>query len=216
MIEEISIVKKDTFYMLRFPHPFRKYSSAPYGGGFGSSVGYINRSVPSDYKGDPVAETDAFLVKNGIESSGLTVTMTACRIENAIMEKRESDGLQLIAAVTGGSSNALSIGSSGFGSIGTINICVVSDADMNDDAALNLFMGITEAKAQAMNDLGIRDRITGKPSPGTSTDTVSLFLSGDGKRFRYGGRLTKIGMAVSMMVYGAVKSSLSADCTELS
>ncbi len=215
LIDDIRIVRGESYYMLSFPSLFRKFSSAPFGGGTGYSNGYLNRSVPKDYRSDPVSETLEFLRKNSIEPTGLTVTLTACKIENAIIAKEE-DEIQVLISVTGGSSNALSIGSSGFESPGTINIAVISDAEMQDDAAMNLFMGITEAKSQALSDLGIRDRKTGKYAPGTSTDSVSLFLSGDGKRFRYGGRLTQIGQIASVMVYNAVKASLTKDCTELS
>ncbi len=213
MIEDISIDRGESFYLFRFPYPFRKYSSAPYGGGTGHSTGYLNRTVPSDYKCDPVTDIDEFLMKNGMNYTGLTATLTACRVENAIIERKESSTPPMMVSVTGGSSNALSIGSKGFSSQGTINIAVISDAHMDDASALNLFMAITESKSQAMNDLGIKDRTTGKAAPGTSTDTVSLFLSGNGPRYRYGGRLTDIGRETSMMVYSAVKASLISDCT---
>ena len=214
LFDDIRIEREKRFYMFQFPQPFRMFSSAPYGGGTGKSERYINRTVERNYSRNPQEEIPEFLAGNSISKENTCVTLTACNIMNADIVSSDDGEFPIMLSVTAGISNALSIGSSGFERPGTINIALISDADLDGSSALNLFSGLTEAKSQAMNDMGIKDRTTGKRAPGTSTDTVSIFLSGSGRHSAYGGRLTEIGRAASLMVYDSVIRCLSNDCTE--
>lgn len=104
------------------------------------------------------------------------------------------------AFTTAGFDNALSIGNKS-GKPGTINICVVTDYPLSESGAMNLYQTSIEAKAQALNGMNIRDTMTGIVSPGTSTDTLSVFVINKEKKCDYAGRLTEIGYETSLLVY---------------
>ncbi|MCL4359301.1 MAG: adenosylcobinamide amidohydrolase [Candidatus Thermoplasmatota archaeon] len=179
----------------------RKFSSAPYNGGIGESIAYANRHVERNYSYNPGVEIPQFLGRNNIDANGITVTLTACSVLDFVLIEDKIGDHFLTAAITAGSGNAISMGSKGSEGNGTVNVCVLTDLPLSDSGTLNLYQTIVEAKAQAFNDLGITDRITGKISPGTSTDTVSIFVANQGKDMEFGGRLTDVGHKTSLIVY---------------
>lgn len=189
------------YYLIRFFKSMRRFSSAPYNGGTGESIAYANRHVERNYCSDPEIEIPQFLGRNNIDEKGITVTLTACPVWDFVLIEDNIGDSFLTSAITAGSGNALSIGSKGSEGNGTVNICVLTDLPLSDSGTLNLFQTIVEAKAQAFNDLGITDRKTGKISPGTSTDTVSIFVASQGNDIEFGGRLTDIGHRISLTVY---------------
>ena len=189
------------YYLIRFFKSMRRFSSAPYNGGTGESIAYANRHVERNYCSDPGIEIPQFLGRNNIDAIGITVTLTACPVWDFVLIEDNIGDSFLTSAITAGSGNALSIGSKGSEGNGTVNICVLTDLPLSDSGTLNLFQTIVEAKAQAFNDLGITDRKTGKISPGTSTDTVSIFVASQGNDIEFGGRLTDIGHRISLAVY---------------
>ncbi|QRF74559.1 Adenosylcobinamide amidohydrolase [Thermoplasmatales archaeon] len=196
-----AIERHTDFYFIYFRSPMRRFSSAPFNGGTGTSGGYLNWHVDIDYDGDPALDVPIFLAKNGIDSKTVTVTLTACLLEDFILVEDRVNEYYVTVCMTAGAGNALSIGSAGRDGHGTVNIGVFTDYPAGDPAAINLVQTVVEAKAQAFNDMGIRDRDTGKLSPGTSTDTVSVFVDSRHTDELYGGRLTEIGKKISTIVY---------------
>lgn len=197
-------VKGRDFYFLDFNDPVTAISSAPYNGGFRKVKRYINRQVPIDYNHDPVEEIGSFLDQNKFPGEECVVTITACDLEKALIKQISIDGIYILVSITACFANALSIGGSGLNLPGTVNIAVFTDFGLSAAGGLNLYQSIVEAKSQAFNDFGIKDRTTGKPSPGTSTDTTSLFLVQAENGSDYGGRLTEIGKRVSLAVYNGL------------
>jgi len=195
----------EDFYFLDFNEPVNAISSAPFNGGFKKIERYINRQVPLDYNHDPVEEIGSFLDERGFPREKSLVTITACDIGKALLQKFSDGDIFILISITACFANALSMGGSGFNTPGTVNLAVFTDYKLSAAGALNLFQSIVEAKSQAFNDFGIRDRTTGKISPGTSTDTTSLFLTLSEGGSNYGGRLTEIGKRVSMAVYNGLK-----------
>ncbi len=199
--EYYGIERHADFYLIRFFRAMRKFSSAPYNGGIGESIAYANRHVERNYSYNPGVEIPQFLGRNNIDANGITVTLTACSVLDFVLIEDKIGDHFLTAAITAGSGNAISMGSKGSEGNGTVNVCVLTDLPLSDSGTLNLYQTIVEAKAQAFNDLGITDRITGKISPGTSTDTVSIFVANQGKDMEFGGRLTDVGHKTSLIVY---------------
>ncbi len=210
-IEQMIVNSKD-HYLLRFWKPLRKYSSAPFNGGVGFTSKYINRHVPLDYNLEPEFEITEFLKANSYPVRGTTVTLTSCKTGKASHSLLEQDLFFAHISLTAGKENALAIGSDGALAVGTVNIAVVTNATMDDSASLNLYQSIVEAKSQAFNDAGVRDKVAGINAPGTSTDSVSIFVGNEGERFTYGGRLSKIGKLVSVEVYHMVLKQIRSDC----
>jgi adenosylcobinamide hydrolase len=202
--DRFTLVEKPGYFSILFDQPARMFSSAPFNGGTGYCSLFINRHVGIDYDHDVESECRIFLQGNGISEIGTTITLTAADVSKRKMYV--SDDRSVFLAVTAGMSNALSIGSLGFQMPGTVNIAIVTDMPLSDSAALNLMQSTTEGKAQAMNDAGVRDMKTGMPAPGTSTDSISIFITNPGKLEKYAGRLTDPGRTVSVEVYRLVRS----------
>ncbi|WP_393970726.1 adenosylcobinamide amidohydrolase [Oxyplasma meridianum] len=199
----------EKFYFLKFNEPVDAISSAPFNGGFKKIEMYINRQVPIEYNYDPVEEIGSFLDQEGLPKEKCLVTITACNIEKAYLKQFSDSGIFILASITACFGNALSIGGDGLISPGTINIAVFTDYGLSAAGGLNLFQSIVEAKSQALNDFQIRDKTTGRISPGTSTDTTSLFLIPARGGDNYGGRLTEIGKKISMTVYNGLEEMCS-------
>jgi adenosylcobinamide amidohydrolase len=197
-------MKGRDFYSLDFDKPVTAISSAPFNGGFREIKRYINRQVPIDYNHDPVDEIGSFLDQNKFSRENCVVTITACDIENALIQEISNDEIYILISMTACFANALSIGGNGMNIPGTVNIAAFTDYGLSAAGGLNLYQSMIEAKSQAFNDFGIRDRTTGNPSPGTSTDTTSLFLVQAENGSNYGGRLTEIGKRVSLAVYNGL------------
>ena len=206
------IVNSKDHYLLRFWKPLRKYSSAPFNGGVGFASRYINRHVPLDYNHEPELEIKEFLKANRYPAKETTVTLTSCETGKASHSLLNQDSFFVHISVTAGKENALAIGSDGAFAAGTVNIAVVTNATMDDSASLNLYQSIAEAKCQAFNDSGVRDRVAGVNAPGTSTDSISIFVGNEGESFTYGGRLSKIGKLASVEVYHMVLKQIQSSC----
>jgi len=203
-----TIERHADYYIIRFFRSMRRFSSAPYNGGIGESIAYANRQVERNYCSDPGVEIPQFLGRHNIDAKGITVTITACPVWDFVLIEDNVGDRFLTTAITAGSGNALSMGSKGSQGSGTVNICVLTDFPLSDSGTMNLYQTIVEAKAQAFNDLGIMDRTTGKVSPGTSTDTVSIFVASRGKDMEFGGRLTDVGHRISLTVYENIGTAL--------
>ncbi|KAA8923216.1 MAG: hypothetical protein F6Q11_01220 [Thermoplasma sp.] len=193
-------------YLVQFECDVRSISSAPYNGGCGLRRRYINRHVNNNYASDVKVEVEEFLMLKGIPDSGTVVTLTAADISKYVrMSKRVGDWY-IDLFLTAGLDNALSIGNR-YGKPGTINIAVITDMPLNQSAMVNLIQSIVESKAQFMNDHDVRDIRTDRRAPGTSTDTVSIFVTTAEEKLEYAGRLTDAGYYTSMMVYNALALS---------
>ncbi len=203
-----SFIKNEDYYMLNFNEKSRYISCAPFNGGTGYAYRYINRHVCKDYNFDSDIEISLFLKINRIELEGTVVNLTAADINKFVISHREWMGYELNVILTAHAGNAISIGNTGEGYQGTVNIAIITDAPLDNTGMVNAFQTIVEAKAQLFNDLKIKDMKTNKISPGTSTDTVSIFVLNDDEKIRYTGRATEIGMAISEMVYESLKKRL--------
>lgn len=210
--EKIVVIPGKAHYAVRFWKPLRRFSSAPFNGGTGLTSTYINRHVPFSYNGNPRDDISGFLILEGYGSEETTVTLTACDTGKATHRLLDFGSYFLHISITAGTENALSIGSEGKHFPGTVNIAVATDATLDDSASLNLYQSVVEARSQAFNDAGVRDRDTGKTAPGTSTDTVSIFVGDEGEYFQYGGRLSRIGKALSVAVYEMILEKTEEDC----
>lgn len=214
LLERLRIRRSKKAFLIDFWKPLRKYSSAPYNGGMGYSCGYLNRTVDQNYNYDPELEIPEFLRNHGLYGQLYTVSLTSCIVSNAITLERKISSGSIFISVTAGTTNSLSIGSDGRVGQGTINIAIVTDITIDDDAAMNLFMSVCEAKSQLLNDIGIMDPVTGRSAPGTSTDSVSLFVGNEEGRSKYGGRLSEVGKAASIMTYETLRKALERDCRD--
>ncbi|GEB59061.1 adenosylcobinamide amidohydrolase [Streptomyces gardneri] len=146
----------------------RMVSSAVLGGGIGERAWVLNAQVPPGYdRLDPVSHLRALASGAGLEGPGVGL-MTAASVEN---RRYAADG-GAEAVVTAG------IGVRGWAAVpgaggvaaprpGTINIVVSLPVPLTDAALVNAVATATEAKVQALVELGA-------DASGTPTDAVCV------------------------------------------
>lgn len=91
---------------------------------------------------------------------------------------------------------------------GTVNIILITNANLTDGAMAKAIITITEAKTTVFQELDIRS--TKKPhlqATGTGTDSI-IVVGGYGKEVGYTGGHSKIGEMIAKCVKKSVKEAL--------
>lgn len=88
---------------------------------------------------------------------------------------------------------------------GTINTIIVIDGQLTDAAMVNAVITATEAKAAALQSLGVV--VDGQPATGTSTDAVLIATTCLGHLYSYAGTATALGYMIGRTVYEAIMAS---------
>ena len=81
--------------------------------------------------------------------------------------------------------------------IGTINVLVVLPERLSDGALVNTIVTATEAKVQALRELGLE-------ATGTATDAVCVVCPEDGRASAFGGPRSVWGARLARAVHAAV------------
>ena len=113
--------------------------------------------------------------------------MTAAKLEDTVIVRKEIEDFHMMAIVTAGR--------------GT-NIMVFMDAHFTDGALVDGYMAATEAKVKALQKYNLVDSHS-------STDTLLLALTQQGKKITNAGSGSIVGKEIGQMVYGAIKEMLS-------
>ncbi|MBE1486486.1 adenosylcobinamide amidohydrolase [Plantactinospora soyae] len=82
--------------------------------------------------------------------------------------------------------------------VGTVNIVALLPVRLSDAALVNAVATVTEAKAQALRELGL-------PATGTATDAVTLLCPPDGPAAPYGGPRSRWGAPLARAACRAVR-----------
>jgi adenosylcobinamide hydrolase len=83
--------------------------------------------------------------------------------------------------------------------VGTVNLVAYVPALLSDAALVNAVATATEAKAQALRDLGL-------PATGTATDAVTILCPPDGSPAPYGGPRSHWGAPLARAAHAAVRA----------
>ncbi|WP_203857688.1 adenosylcobinamide amidohydrolase, partial [Plantactinospora mayteni] len=83
--------------------------------------------------------------------------------------------------------------------VGTVNIVALLPERLGDAALVNAVATITEAKAQALRELGL-------PGTGTATDAVTVLCPPDGPAAPYGGPRSRWGAPLARAARRAVRA----------
>jgi adenosylcobinamide hydrolase len=89
----------------------------------------------------------------------------------------------------------------------TINTVIVVDGDPDPAALVNAVMTVTEVKALALMEAGVRDG-DGHPATGTSTDAVVIAATGRGPRARFGGPASELGATIARAARRALEDGI--------
>jgi adenosylcobinamide amidohydrolase len=189
-----------------FPTPLRVISSAPWGGGLGLRRFVLNAQVPPGYsRRDPDAHLAAIAGRLGLGGPGVGM-LTAADVEAA--GAADADGVEVIATVgLGHPIRAAAPDSPGDrgapgsdeeqATAGTINLVAIVPVRLSDAALVNAVATATEAKVQALRDLGF-------DATGTATDAIAVACPAGGAPEPFGGPRSRWGGRLARAVHAAV------------
>jgi adenosylcobinamide hydrolase len=190
----------------QFAEPRRCISSGPLGGGIGVRDWVVNATVPLDYdRTDP----DRHLTEIG---AALSLAGTGCGLLTAVDVTRHhvaTDSGVHAAATVGLSSPTWAAAPDGHFRrelpsadgdgyrVGTINVVVAVPVRLSEAALVNAVATATEAKVQALNEVGLR-------ATGTASDAIVVHCPTDGAPESYGGPRSTFGARIARAVHAAV------------
>ncbi len=198
---------------LQFEQPLRTISNGVIGDGIQWLKHFCNFHVSKNYNcSNPEKDVQRWMTQYSIPHEQAVGMMTAVKLEDAVVMKKEIEGIQLLAIVTAGIGNAVDITNrsdqGAAQTIGTINTMLFIDAHFTDGALVNGYMSATEAKVKALQDLHIVDPESNTTATGTSTDSLLLALTQHGEKTPYAGSGTMVGKAIGRIVYRATMEAI--------
>ncbi|NYT96004.1 adenosylcobinamide amidohydrolase [Salinispora sp. H7-4] len=209
----------------RAERPLLSASSAALGGGLGVRSWVINATVPMSYdRDDPVAHLVELAAGFGLDSPGVGL-LTGVDVAEVVA--RTDTGVRVWAtvglgvpiwaaappehapappehapavpapAVAAADVPAPVVSAAEGHPVGTVNIVVYVPARLGPAALINAVATATEAKAQAIAELGV-------PGTGTPTDAVTVCCPTEGPEAPYGGPRSTWGAPLARAVHRAV------------
>ncbi|MEV6971486.1 adenosylcobinamide amidohydrolase [Hamadaea sp. NPDC051192] len=180
----------------RLPGAIPTISSGPLGGGIGERRWVMNATVPMSYdRDDPGVHLSDIAGDLGLSGpgAGLMTGVDVARVVTA-----EDDGVEVFATVGLGRPILAAAPAEDVGElVGTVNIIAFLPARLSEAALVNAVATVTEAKAQALFELGYA-------ATGTSTDAVCVVVSDSGPAEAYGGPRSRWGAPLARAVHQAV------------
>lgn len=200
--------------VLQSKQSLKTVSSGVVGAGAGWYSNFVNRHVDADYNcTNHRQEMREYLTKYGFSVSQTVGMMTAVALEDNSYRLYEGDGFSVMIVVTAGVGNAVDstrANSPMAGPVkpGTINTWIFVNGNLTDEAYIQSIITATEAKAQVLRDCHIFDAITKKQATGTSTDSILVAATQQGKEIDYAGTATELGHLIGKGVYQEMKQSI--------
>ena len=189
----------------RFDRPLRVAASAPHGGGLATRRWIVNAQVPPSYaRRDPDHHLRKLAVSLGLPGHGVGM-LTAADVRSFVTTVDE--GVEVIATVGLGEPEWAAAPRAEprvpVRLAGTINVVALLPTRLSDAALVNAIATATEAKAQALFELGIA-------GTGTATDAVCIATPADGRAETFGGPRSRWGSRLARAVRDAVRLGASA------
>ncbi|WP_089004916.1 adenosylcobinamide amidohydrolase [Micromonospora viridifaciens] len=183
----------------RAEEPLLAVGTAPLGGGIGVRRWVVNATVPMSYDRDDPADHLAELA-DGLGLAGAGVGLLT-GVDVAEVVARVDTGVRVWATVGLGTPvwAAAPAPAAPAQRVGTVNIVVHVPARLGEAALVNAVATATEAKAQAIWELGL-------PATGTPTDAVTVLCPADGEPAPYGGPRSTWGAPLARAVHAAVRA----------
>ncbi|MFD1416403.1 adenosylcobinamide amidohydrolase [Oceanobacillus jeddahense] len=200
--------------VLQSEQPMKTVSSGVVGAGIGWYSNFVNRHVDANYNcTDHREEMRTYLTHHGFHVSQTVGMMTAVALEDNSHRVYEGDGFSVMIVVTAGVGNAVDstrMNSPAAGPVksGTINTWIFVNGKLTDEAYIQAMITATEAKAQVLRDCHILDTVTQKQATGTSTDSILVAATQQGRELDYAGTATELGHIIGKGVYQEMKQSI--------
>ena len=154
-----------------------------------------------------------YLKTNGFEPAETVGMMTAVMLEDVSFKLYKEENFTVFIVVTAGVGNAIDATRSEQHSYelvpGTINTWIFVSGNMTEEAFIQGIMTATEAKAKAMQELEVKDAVTGTIATGTSTDSILIASTQCGEMLEYAGTITPLGKLIGKGVSECTKDAIS-------
>ncbi|BFU42846.1 adenosylcobinamide amidohydrolase [Krasilnikovia sp. MM14-A1004] len=181
----------------RLPEPVFAVSSAVLGGGLGPCHWIVNATVPMSYdRDDPAAHLGE--IAAGLDLTGPGVGLLT-GVDVADVVAADDEGVRLWATVgLSAPIQAAAAPTTEQGPYaGTVNLVAWVPQRLSDGALVNAVATITEAKTQAIRELGLA-------ATGTATDAVVVLCPPNGPAAAYGGPRAPWGRRLANAAFRAV------------
>ena len=157
------------------------------------------------------SQEDLFSVL-ALDNDKAELMLTGADINNAVIKTASYRDMKVTAIVTAGvESNALRTSKDvgAWYEPGTINILLMTNHKLSEQAATRAIITVTEAKTAALWDMDVRSSQSRAflPATGTGTDSV-IVVSGEGVVLHGSGGHTKIGELIADAVYRGVHDAI--------
>ncbi|MFV2041295.1 MAG: adenosylcobinamide amidohydrolase, partial [Candidatus Hydrothermarchaeales archaeon] len=172
-------------------------STSVLGGGYSQTRCIINHHVEKEFCHDsPELFLKKVACRLGLDPEATVGLMTAADLDNLAVKNECSKDHQVCAVVTGGVSNAAAAGETAAASdygAGTINIILLIGGVHKESAMAGCIITATEAKTAALLELGVKGQGGDLPATGTTTDTVVVAATAQGRAYEFSGTGTVLG-----------------------
>ena len=211
-IEHFSIV--DDYIQLKSEIPLKTVSSAVHNPGIGWYGCLLNRTVPGDYKiHDVKQEVTDFLQREQFSTTDTVVMLTAVSTSLVALNEYKTDFGSVFVMVTAGVGNAVDVSRTHERQdqphVGTINIWVIINGCLSEEAFFQAMMTANEAKTKALQSENIRDCLTNTIATGTATDSLLIAATQRGEEMNYGGPITTVGKVIGKGVFETTVQAIS-------
>lgn len=184
----------------------KTWSSAVINAGSGWYRTFVNRRVDAQYNIDNAhTEMQQYLANHGYIESETVGMMTAVYTKDAVIKEYEGDFGTIVIMVTAGVGNAVDVSKAHevevSPAIGTINTWIIVNGELAEEAFIQAVITATEAKTKALAFEQVKDPRTGTIATGTSTDSILVAATQQGKYIPYAGPITEIGKKIGLGVY---------------
>ena len=192
--------------VIEFHDKVRALSSAIYGSGFKELTHVVFKTVDRDFNDpNPRAYAEQVVRELGLPLDSTAILLTAVNVaqEYVVNEIKKPIPVMLVATI--GLSNPACIceESINYTCASTINILVVTEYGLSDNAFVDLVGVVSGAKALALTNLGLMCNLS-RRAFGTVTDAIIVAGYMKEKTLPYGGPATKIGSLVGKLVYETI------------
>jgi adenosylcobinamide amidohydrolase len=181
----------------RFDPALVAISTSPLGGGIGIRNWAISAAVLMSYSRD---DPDAHLAElaGGLDLDGAGLGfLTGVNVADRVVA--EDSGVTVVATVGLGNLAWAAAPDENWRHVpGTVNILAFVPVRLSDAALVNATVTVTEAKAQALFELGVA-------ATGTSTDAVAVLCRVDGPPEQYAGPRSRWGARLARAANSAVR-----------
>jgi adenosylcobinamide hydrolase len=180
----------------RLPDPLLAISSAVLGGGIGPCGWLLNATVPMSYdRDDPGVHLREIAGGLGLSGPGVGL-LTGVDVADVVTS--DDGGVRIWATVGLGAPIQAAAGTGAPATYaGTVNVVAWAPQRLSEGALVNAVATVTEAKTQAIRELGLA-------ATGTATDAVAVLCPPAGPPASYGGPRSQWGERLARAAYRAV------------